>query len=96
MNEPVTRSLLVAVLLLICSQASAEYLPTKSRVPEPRREFRAAWIATVHNIDWPSKNTLAPSQQRSELVALLDTGARFAPEGRGGHHYAEVLPSTVL
>lgn len=75
MNEPVTRSLLVAVLLLMCSRASAEYLPTKSRVPEPRREFRAAWISTVHNIDWPSKTTLTPSQQRAELVGLLDTAA---------------------
>ena len=75
MNEPVTRSLLVAVLLLLCSLASAEYTPTKSRLPEPRREFRAAWISTVHNIDWPSKTTLTPSQQRAELVGLLDTAA---------------------
>ena len=75
MNEPVTRSLLIAAVLLIGSNASADYLPTKSRVPDPRREFRAAWIATVHNIDWPSRNNLRPTQQRTELIELLDTAA---------------------
>lgn len=41
-------------------------------VPAPEREFRAAWIATVDNIDWPSKRGLPVDQQKSELVALLD------------------------
>jgi len=75
MNAPFTRSLLLAAVLLIGSIASADYLPTKSSVPDPRREFRAAWIATVHNIDWPSRNSLSPTQQRAELVELLDTAA---------------------
>ncbi|MBP82947.1 MAG: hypothetical protein CMO61_03765 [Verrucomicrobiales bacterium] len=75
MNAPVIRSLLLATVLLLNSNASADYLPTKSRVPEPRREFRAAWIATVHNIDWPSRNNLSPVQQRAELIKLLDTAA---------------------
>ncbi|MEM0962527.1 MAG: family 10 glycosylhydrolase [Bacteroidota bacterium] len=41
-------------------------------LPGPMREFRAAWIATVANIDWPSRAGLAPAEQRAELVALLD------------------------
>jgi uncharacterized lipoprotein YddW (UPF0748 family) len=41
-------------------------------VPSPPREFRAAWIATVANIDWPSKKGLSTEQQKKELVALLD------------------------
>ncbi|WP_226336127.1 glycoside hydrolase family 10 protein [Echinicola marina] len=39
----------------------------------PKRELRAAWIATVENIDWPSKKGLAAAQQQAEYVALLDT-----------------------
>jgi uncharacterized lipoprotein YddW (UPF0748 family) len=40
--------------------------------PPLAREFRAAWIATVANIDWPSRPGLPAEQQRAELVALLD------------------------
>ncbi len=36
------------------------------------REFRAAWIATVGNIDWPSKQGLSTEQQQRELIAMLD------------------------
>ena len=42
--------------------------------PEPR-EFRAAWVATVANIDWPSRPGLAPDAQRAEALALLDRAA---------------------
>jgi uncharacterized lipoprotein YddW (UPF0748 family) len=40
--------------------------------PEPKREFRAAWIATVENIDWPSEPGLPVDQQKKELTSLLD------------------------
>ncbi|CAN5578128.1 glycoside hydrolase family 10 protein [soil metagenome] len=39
------------------------------------REFRAAWIATVDNIDWPSKRTLSPENERRELASMFDTAA---------------------
>ncbi|HVR34233.1 MAG TPA: family 10 glycosylhydrolase [Methylomirabilota bacterium] len=45
--------------------------------PEPRREFRAAWIATVSNIDWPSKPGLPVEQQKAELLALLNTATNL-------------------
>jgi uncharacterized lipoprotein YddW (UPF0748 family) len=38
----------------------------------PKREFRAAWIATVTNIDWPSSNLLSTAQQKQGLIDLLD------------------------
>ncbi|MCQ4034787.1 glycoside hydrolase family 10 protein [Kaistella montana] len=41
-------------------------------LPEINREFRAAWIATVANINWPSKNTLTTQQQKDEAIQLLD------------------------
>ena len=39
--------------------------------PEPR-EFRAAWVATVANIDWPSKPGLSAQSQRAEALTMLD------------------------
>jgi uncharacterized lipoprotein YddW (UPF0748 family) len=42
----------------------------------PLREFRAAWVATVENIDWPSKPGLPVEQQKSELLAILDKAAQ--------------------
>lgn len=38
-----------------------------------KREFRGVWVATVVNIDWPSRNTLSVEQQKKEFLALLDT-----------------------
>ena len=48
-------------------------------VPAADREFRALWVATVGNIDWPSRPGLTPAEQREELVRLLDAAvaARF-------------------
>lgn len=40
--------------------------------PAVPREFRAAWIATVANIDWPSKPGLPVAQQQKEMIAILD------------------------
>ena len=45
--------------------------------PPPLREFRAAWIATVANIDWPSKPGLPVAQQQAELNSLLDRAAQL-------------------
>ncbi|MHA6698081.1 glycoside hydrolase family 10 protein [Chryseobacterium sp. A321] len=41
-------------------------------LPEVKREFRAAWIATVANINWPSKNNLSVAQQKTEALEILD------------------------
>jgi len=40
--------------------------------PPAPREFRAAWVATVANIDWPSKKGLTTAQQQAEIRVLLD------------------------
>ena len=45
--------------------------------PPPAREFRAAWLATVANIDWPSKPGLPVAQQKAELISLLDRAAQL-------------------
>jgi uncharacterized lipoprotein YddW (UPF0748 family) len=38
----------------------------------PKREFRAVWVATVNNIDWPSKPGLSTEDQKKEVTQLLD------------------------
>src|SRR5262245_12580804 len=40
--------------------------------PLPPREFRAVWVATVGNIDWPSKPGLPTADQQAEAIAILD------------------------
>jgi uncharacterized lipoprotein YddW (UPF0748 family) len=40
--------------------------------PEAPREFRAAWVATVANIDWPSRPGLSVARQVEEMEAILD------------------------
>ncbi len=37
-----------------------------------QREFRAVWVATAWNGDFPSSSRLTPAQQQAELIALLD------------------------
>ncbi len=45
-------------------------------VPPPfPREFRGVWVATVDNIDWPSKRTLTTDQQKTELTHIMDVAA---------------------
>lgn len=43
-----------------------------SKAQNPKFEFRAAWIATIENIDWPSKKGLSTDSQKTEFIHLLD------------------------
>jgi uncharacterized lipoprotein YddW (UPF0748 family) len=40
--------------------------------PAAPREFRAAWVSTVANIDWPSRANLPADKQQAEAIAILD------------------------
>jgi uncharacterized lipoprotein YddW (UPF0748 family) len=40
--------------------------------PKAAAEFRAAWVATVANINWPSKPGLPVAEQKREAIELLD------------------------
>jgi uncharacterized lipoprotein YddW (UPF0748 family) len=68
----------VVALLAACGESSTEptggtpVTPTPITVPGINREFRGMWIATVANIDWPSRNNLTAAQQQTELSGLLD------------------------
>jgi uncharacterized lipoprotein YddW (UPF0748 family) len=57
--------------------ANVTYGPTSATPPSPTREFRAMWVATVNNIDWPSKPGLSVRQQQTELLAILDRAVQL-------------------
>src|SRR5207247_1006948 len=40
--------------------------------PSAPREFRAAWVASVANIDWPSRPGLPAAAQRDEIVRIVE------------------------
>jgi uncharacterized lipoprotein YddW (UPF0748 family) len=59
---------------LLDAQALASRLAPEldALAPPAPREFRAAWVATVANIDWPSRKGLSSAQQQAEMHAILD------------------------
>jgi uncharacterized lipoprotein YddW (UPF0748 family) len=68
----------MALLLAATMTApGADFAPSTLRPPAVQRELRGAWIATVKNIDWPSKPGLSAAQQQAELIALLDRCAQL-------------------
>lgn len=44
-------------------------------IPETPRDFRAVWVATVANIDWPSEPGLPVEEQKEELRQIMDRSA---------------------
>ena len=70
---------LVMVCLLVRPALGGplDFQPVGVVPPAVGREYRAAWVASVSNIDWPSTNSLIPQQQRAELIAILDRASRL-------------------
>jgi uncharacterized lipoprotein YddW (UPF0748 family) len=54
------------------TSAGTVFVPGHASPPMPTREFRGVWVASVNNIDWPSKPTLPAARQQAELTELLD------------------------
>ncbi|KUJ56857.1 glycoside hydrolase family 10 protein [Chryseobacterium aquaticum] len=44
----------------------------KVSLPVIKREFRGVWIASVANINWPSRNNLSVDQQKAEAINMLN------------------------
>ena len=56
--------------------AAARAAPDSTDGPPPvPREFRGVWVASVANIDWPSRRGLSTAEAQAELLALLDRAA---------------------
>jgi uncharacterized lipoprotein YddW (UPF0748 family) len=61
------RTLLISHFLFLISYFS---------FAQPKYEFRAVWIATVDNIDWPSKGNFNTENQKAEFIRQLDMHKR--------------------
>ena len=57
--------------MFICA-VSVNAAEKDRRVYDGKHEWRAVWIATVNNIDWPSKPGLDTEAQKKELVEYFD------------------------
>ncbi|MEV4267590.1 family 10 glycosylhydrolase [Kribbella sp. NPDC049584] len=66
------------------AQAPADQQKCAPSATTPLRQFRASWISSVVNIDWPSKTGLSAAQQQAELIGWLDDAVRQ-------HHNAVIL-----
>jgi uncharacterized lipoprotein YddW (UPF0748 family) len=56
------------MFLAVAALLTTTFLRAQNALPE----FRAAWVATVENIDWPSKRGLPVEYQKLEFTSLLD------------------------
>src|SRR5688572_5843689 len=69
----------LALLASACASASTTvtYTPSHIKLPALLREFRGAWIASVGNIDWPSRRELTTEQQKAELIAIFEMARKL-------------------
>jgi uncharacterized lipoprotein YddW (UPF0748 family) len=71
------RRLLVLLLVAFSLGAAAPVATAaparcESNPATPKQELRAEWIASVTNIDWPSRTGLTADEQKAELIRWYD------------------------
>ncbi len=66
-------TILLVLFISGCRMFKPGAAPKERIFPQPEREFRGVWVATVANIDWPSEPGLATDQQKCEALAILDS-----------------------
>ncbi|HYR11467.1 MAG TPA: family 10 glycosylhydrolase, partial [Longimicrobium sp.] len=69
------RAVLMAAAMLAGSTerpAAAQTEADSIALPAVPREFRGVWVATVDNIDWPSRPGLPVDSAAAELTAIMD------------------------
>ena len=59
------------IFLILLTVSSFTFSQHKEIMP-PKREFRGVWVASVTNIDWPSRPGLSVDQQKQELIGILE------------------------
>src|SRR4051812_38827350 len=62
----------LAIAVSILENCAAAPPSGRSGPPPVAREFRGVWVATVENIDWPSKPGLSSEKQQQEFIGILD------------------------
>src|SRR5258708_20350724 len=58
--------------LLLPTRTRAQNVASDTAPPRVMGERRGGWMATVGNIDWPSRTGLSSDEQQRELIAILD------------------------
>ena len=58
----------ISFLALLASSWVSEPEPSNF----PKREFRATWVASAYNIDWPSTKGLSTEEQQTEFLRIVD------------------------
>ncbi|MFZ6873618.1 glycoside hydrolase family 10 protein [Undibacterium sp. Di27W] len=64
-------------LTIIPQNAPVNYPVQVHEAPALPREFRAAWVSTVANIDWPSRRDLSTEKQKNEILTILDNAVQL-------------------
>ncbi|HEX7240959.1 MAG TPA: family 10 glycosylhydrolase [Longimicrobiaceae bacterium] len=65
-------SVAAGVVVAACARPAVAPAPSTDAPPPVQREFRGVWVASVANIDWPSRPGLPAERQQAELLAILD------------------------
>lgn len=63
---------LILVFFFYSCRTSKLVTTNKLQQPKAEREFRAAWVATVDNINWPSRRGISVDSQKREAIMMLD------------------------
>ena len=61
---------IISISLLFAGEIKGQYWDS------PKREYRAVWLTTIENLDWPKTKVKSPAdidRQKGELTALLDS-----------------------
>lgn len=56
------------LLILVLATSCSIFKP----IPQPKREFRGFWVATVVNIDWPKSGKDALEKQKADYLDILE------------------------
>ncbi|WP_273566528.1 glycoside hydrolase family 10 protein [Maribacter halichondriae] len=59
----------VLLLFILISASSCSIFKP---IPQPEREFRGFWVATVVNIDWPKNGNDVIEKQKADYLEILD------------------------
>jgi uncharacterized lipoprotein YddW (UPF0748 family) len=85
---PLLRRMAAPIALFAAAATSAATSAAQPVVARPdslppaiAREFRGVWIATVNNMDWPSRTGLSTWEQQAEMIALLNRAVEMHMNG---------------
>src|SRR5690606_31641130 len=69
---PIDQQTIVAEKHIVQEKKPVVEIPLRVELPAVDREFRGAWVATVANINWPTKGNYSTEAQKREAIQLLD------------------------